>query len=316
MCVTASSQCRTAVAGPRQLCAPTRAHLRWQFGSALSSGLLGKHQCATPSTRQTQIRTATRGASEPVDPESWQRSIGDAFKQQLEAEALAAHEAWLDNTVETRDSKLKQLFQLAYQARLAYDERLAGARESGISDALSPKEMAQAGALCFYEESLKQLVGDLDMSKPEKSRYAPFSVDQSLEPERFSAMQISTMLQQYSSIRHVRLLPDADAFADDIWQCTIGHRGLSAACCSKLERDDRLFGIWLAASALRCVDMTVLSAPEVQLADNKRLGQASDAESQPGTLGDGPSSLPGAISLTWMTICSEPGSTQSSIQHM
>lgn len=59
--------------------------------------------------------------------------------------------------------------------------------------------------------------------------------DKKLYPAPFSVKNLECLLEQFCSRKLVQLLPSTAEFAADIWQRTMGHRGLSILCCSELE---------------------------------------------------------------------------------
>ncbi|BDA40752.1 hypothetical protein COCOBI_01-4060 [Coccomyxa sp. Obi] len=64
---------------------------------------------------------------------------------------------------------------------------------------------------------------------------SPFTVDKNLYPEPFSEANLECLLEQFCSRKLLQLEPSPSGFAADIWQRTMGHRGLSILCCSELE---------------------------------------------------------------------------------
>lgn len=47
---------------------------------------------------------------------------------------------------------------------------------------------------------------------------------------------VRELLVKYCKYKLIQLAPSPDAFAEDIWSRTQGHRGLSGVCCSEVEK--------------------------------------------------------------------------------
>ena len=54
-------------------------------------------------------------------------------------------------------------------------------------------------------------------------------------PAPFTQAQTRQLLSEYAELSEAHLAPSTDDWADEIWQQTLGHRGLTISCGARLE---------------------------------------------------------------------------------
>ena len=82
-------------------------------------------------------------------------------------------------------------------------------------------------------ETVKELLVPQRLSSSVGS-ISPFTREATIIPGRFIEADIRILLDEYTKEASVVL--DSVAFAQDIYQCTLGHKGLVGTCCAAIEK--------------------------------------------------------------------------------